>query len=946
MEEPYIVKIRYYDPVLLLRAVCELANANVSGIVIGGRRELREAIAPLVTQLRLPLISAETRPAAYNIQDDRESSYLHFAYPRRSHMAAFGSALHGLGWGNFLTLYDDEGALEELLPLLHQLSQSHGQGDPDRISVSPDKEQVFGEGVKVIKVNKSDALSAAKRLNEMARNCIERPHCPSLRVILHLKDELILPVFVVMLRCGLIRHDVELATTSGALDQLDLSWINQNMATLSGMVPRGNDNESQLVEESVRLAWASDQHLDPFFPRTEVLAMAEAVRGFVTAIKALKNSPRRPGWKIATLDRRLVARCSPRSPTEIYHSLPSNFTAAKWGKKLAKHLRFTFTKLDEFQAFRRLEMGPDGILRDIGGWRHGATIRNESEIAFLLSARRLMTNQKKFHLRVTSIEERPYLILHRHRHSIEPKGFCMDLLRRLSRDLGFTFSLQLVKDGHYGSWNNTSGKWNGLIGEILAGDADLAIAPLTINYERAQAVEFTAPFLQHGVAMLLRVPTAHLPSIVAFLSPLSWQLWVAILMAFFSTIAVTFVVVLVSPYERTEVDLHEEIRDDPLSSEQIQRKLADQQAFNMMKSINRANLAALKKYENGGPGSRGGGKEGWRFPWSVLFNSSWYITCILFMTGCDFGPKAISTRFLSGIFWIFCLVIGATYTAEFASVLTIDMRTLPVTSFEQLANQTEYAFGALRGGSTLQFLKESEFGSFHLLHNRMTANPEWLATNNAEAVRRVLNSRYIYLMESTSIEYEVLQNCNLTQVSNMVLGSRGYGIALKKGSPWTDKISQRIRWYADEGFIEHTKRMWWRSSTFCDRNDAAVKGTKQKLEMKHVVGLFIILVSGLAVASVVTIIEVLHARCLRRKEIPSDSTRVKFGHQFSTTSSSTPNEKRRRLSSSPSSTYLRSIFRNSAQSTCEDCDLSHMAMTSRACADNKFASAPIPKAYL
>lgn len=41
--------------------------------------------------------------------------------------------------------------------------------------------------------------------------------------------------------------------------------------------------------------------------------------------------------------------------------------------------------------------------------------------------------------------------------------------------------------------------------------------------------------------------------------------------------------------------------------------------------------------------------------------------------------------------------------------------------------------------------------------------------------------RYVFLMESASLEYEVTQNCNLTRVGNIVLGSNGYSIALPKG---------------------------------------------------------------------------------------------------------------------------------------------------------------------
>uniref|UniRef100_A0A915DW61 Uncharacterized protein n=1 Tax=Ditylenchus dipsaci TaxID=166011 RepID=A0A915DW61_9BILA len=51
--------------------------------------------------------------------------------------------------------------------------------------------------------------------------------------------------------------------------------------------------------------------------------------------------------------------------------------------------------------------------------------------------------------------------------------------------------------------------------------------------------------------------------------------------------------------------------------------------------------------------------------------------------------------------------------------------------------------------------------------------------NNREGVDKVLKENYAYLMESSSLEYEVQQNCNLTPIGG-VLGSKGYGIALEK----------------------------------------------------------------------------------------------------------------------------------------------------------------------
>lgn len=49
------------------------------------------------------------------------------------------------------------------------------------------------------------------------------------------------------------------------------------------------------------------------------------------------------------------------------------------------------------------------------------------------------------------------------------EGFCIDLLAELSRDLGFTYTIHLVKDKNYGNDVDGNGTWDGMIGEILRG---------------------------------------------------------------------------------------------------------------------------------------------------------------------------------------------------------------------------------------------------------------------------------------------------------------------------------------------------------------------------------------------------------------------------------------------------------------------------------------------
>ena len=68
----------------------------------------------------------------------------------------------------------------------------------------------------------------------------------------------------------------------------------------------------------------------------------------------------------------------------------------------------------------------------------------------------------------------------------------------------FNFTLKWVDDGAYGFMNKETGEWNGLMGELLAQKADLAIADLTIAYEREQAVDFSMPFMNLGISILYK----------------------------------------------------------------------------------------------------------------------------------------------------------------------------------------------------------------------------------------------------------------------------------------------------------------------------------------------------------------------------------------------------------------------------------------------------------
>lgn len=159
------------------------------------------------------------------------------------------------------------------------------------------------------------------------------------------------------------------------------------------------------------------------------------------------------------------------------------------------------------------------------------------------------------------------------------KGYCIDLLRALAERINFTYEIALSPDGQFGHYvlrnSSTTGgggaggggsggsgsaggggsgiggsggggsgtvagtplgaglpkkEWTGLIGEVVNERADLIVAPLTINPERAEFIEFSKPFKYQGITILELKPSRS-STLVSFLQPFSNTLWILVMVS-------------------------------------------------------------------------------------------------------------------------------------------------------------------------------------------------------------------------------------------------------------------------------------------------------------------------------------------------------------------------------------------------------------------------------
>ena len=80
----------------------------------------------------------------------------------------------------------------------------------------------------------------------------------------------------------------------------------------------------------------------------------------------------------------------------------------------------------------------------------------------------------------------------------------MDLMDELAAKLQCKFSVKMVADNKYGIYDPATGKWGGMIGEVISRAADMAVADISITAMREKAVDFTVPFMHLGITALYK----------------------------------------------------------------------------------------------------------------------------------------------------------------------------------------------------------------------------------------------------------------------------------------------------------------------------------------------------------------------------------------------------------------------------------------------------------
>ncbi|GMT14528.1 hypothetical protein PFISCL1PPCAC_5825, partial [Pristionchus fissidentatus] len=422
------------------------------------------------------------------------------------------------------------------------------------------------------------------------------------------------------------------------------------------------------------------------------------------------------------------------------------------------------------------------------------------------------------------------------------EGYCKDLIDLIKENVNnFTYVLFEVEDGTFGTMD-FNGNWNGIMGALVSGSADIALAPLSVTAERENDVDFTVPYYDLvGTTILMKKNDVD-NSLFIFMKVLEWKVWVCIVAAYIVASLLLWV------FDRFSPTPTEKTRWGPSTDLEIPE-------FSLKKCI-------------------------------------WFCMNSLVVSGGGKAPKNISGRIVAATWWIFGLLMVASYASKLAGSITATRLEESVSSLDDLAKQFNIEYAPMKGSAAETYFRrmaENE-EQFHNIWKEMSLNESMTRRERSkfavgvypvsnkysnmwrfmqksgppesfdDAINRVLTSTdgFAFIGDGMKIKYAELTNCNLQSVGNEFSRKR-YGVAVQTGHPLKDEISRAILIVRKRNNLDQLKKKWWIDNPR-KKVCAEIPNDSDGISIQKIGGVFIIMITGIVSSTVTLIFEFFYFR--------------------------------------------------------------------------------------
>ncbi|KAK7480388.1 hypothetical protein BaRGS_00028435, partial [Batillaria attramentaria] len=354
--------------------------------------------------------------------------------------------------------------------------------------------------------------------------------------------------------------------------------------------------------------------------------------------------------------------------------------------------------------------------------------------------------------------------------------------------------------------------WTGLVGLLERQEVDLVVAPLAIQAEREMVMDFIHPYYLDYDTVLLKLPDPDESKwrrlIQLFKPHVHMCIWISLL-----CVAVACCVMeAVNPFYVTN---------------------------------SRAMLHA-----------------------SDIF---WYMYGALLMHGGARLPDSQTGRTMVSAFWLFSMVMAATYSSNLIAFLAVTKDEAPFQTLEGLVEQDYYYWGTTGGAFTVTVFQRSSIPVFKKVWAGITeslkSDPDVLALDVHKHLEKVKAGGYAYIGETSLMSVWLKSECDLLTIKEQFLPMQ-YAVGLPNNSAYTRMFSDVMLKINDVGLTETWLRKWIGTTTSCQDQGSKIKEAKP-VDLLDIQSAFYISSIGITVALLVLGVEMVCRRFQLRPRMAS-----------------------------------------------------------------------------
>ncbi|XP_068223480.1 probable glutamate receptor [Palaemon carinicauda] len=266
------------------------------------------------------------------------------------------------------------------------------------------------------------------------------------------------------------------------------------------------------------------------------------------------------------------------------------------------------------------------------------------------------------------------------------QGLLGEILHIFRRSLNFTLHCFETPDRRWGSLRE--GKWNGMVGDLVADRADFALADLDLNHARGQAADFPYGWQSEGYMLVFKYIPAFENAGNSYTKEFTWQAWLSIAI------------------------------------------------FGITMCLSLSLAFRLSPYHDQQP----------------LSEITWQVVAAFCNAGETVSTRRIAPRFLLLVLYLTTMVLHTFYSSFLTSSLTVEMNYLPFTNMKELYEARTHPFRISSGTSLEDQFKLSPIPLHKRIWNEMLmADPSNLSPSNDDLYRYLCKENYVAMVSRSSL---------------------------------------------------------------------------------------------------------------------------------------------------------------------------------------------------